>query len=278
MRYRHKQLHNPHKNAQVLPEHIVEQRLQGAQLANPTPPLSAGAIEAKQLIEKAQQLKGNTMPDLNTALREALEKNKREKLHNTLNAWEQDEKDTQQEKPMETTKQHLFGITNNVTRATFNHVRDNPGITSTQLVAALSQFNRTSVHSLAAQFLSQKQFSRDANGGLHTIVPEYKPLKSTLKVRRELAAKKQLEQAPEATTSRKIVVVKRRTAKDAEDAHNANVAGIGALTVNTDARAVGALPALGAPYQGFNPSAIINSLNVMQARELYDTLKKIFGG
>ena len=275
MRYRHKQLHNPNRNIKVLPEHVVEQRLQSVTLVNPTPPLSAGALEAKQILEKANQLKGNTMPDIKTALQTALENSKRASLHNTLDAWEKDEKETQLEKTVNTTQQHLFKPTNNVTRATFNHVRDNPGITSTQLVAALPQFNRTSVHSLAAQFISQKQFSRDANGGLRTIVPEYIPLKSTAKVRKEFAAQKLVEQAKEETPKRKVVLIKRRTAKDAEDAHNANVAGIGALTVNAEVNGV----KIGTfkQHAPWKPEDTVDQLTLVQAKAVHAYLQKVFG-
>ena len=54
------------------------------------------------------------MPDIKTA------------LTNVLNQWEQDEKKQitqQQEKPMGT---QLFRTTNNVTRETFNYIKNNP--------------------------------------------------------------------------------------------------------------------------------------------------------
>jgi hypothetical protein len=267
MRYRHKQLHNPHKNVQALPEHIVEQRLQSAQLVNPTPPLSAGALEAKQILEKANQLKGNTMPDIKSALQLALEANKRQQLHNTLEAWEKDEKDTQLEKPMTIGKTKLFNVTNNVTRATFNYVRDNPGAKSSEVVQGLSNYNKTSVHSLLTQFVTQKQFGRDANGGLHTIVPEYVPLKSSAKVRKELAAQRASATKEEAP-KRKIVMIKRRTAEDVAKAQEA--AGIGALTVNAE-------QPLQARPRPWRPEDTVDQLTLVQAKAVHAYLQKLFG-
>jgi hypothetical protein len=273
MRYRHKQLHNPHKNVQALPEHIIEQRLQGAQLVNPTPPLSAGALEAKQILEKANQLKGNTMPDIQTALKTALENTKRAQLHTTLEAWEQDEKETQLEKPMTIGKTNLFNVTNNVTRATFNYVRDNPGVTATQVVQGLSNYNKTSVHSLVAQFVNQNQFSRGADGTLRTINAEYQPLKSTAKLRKELAAKRAAEKQQEAS-KRKIVLVKRRTAEDV--AHAQAAAGIGALTVNAevDGRKIGTFT----QHAPWKPEDTVDQLTLVQAKAVYVYLQKVFGG
>lgn len=269
MRYRHKQRHNPHINAPVLPEHIVEQRLQGVQLVNPTPPLSAGALEAKQIMEKANQLKGNTMPDIKTALQTALGNTKRAQLQTTLEAWEKDEKDTQLEKPMTIGKKHLFNVTNNVTRATFNYVRDNPGVTALQVVHGLSNYNKTSVHSLVAQFISQKQFMRGADGTLRTVNAEYQPLKSTAKMRKELAAKKAAEQ--QEAPKRKIVIVKRRTAE--EVAHAQEAAGIGALTVNTDTP----IKYTFKEHAAWKPEDTVDTLTLMQAKAVHAYLQKLFG-
>jgi hypothetical protein len=272
MRFRHKQRHNPNRNAQALPEHIIEQRLQGAQLVNPTPPLSAGALEAKQIMDKANTLKGNTMPDIKTALQTALQNTKRAQLHTTLEAWEQDEKETQLEKPLTLGKQNLFNVTNNVTRATFNYVRDNPGITASQVVHGLSNYNKTSVHSLVAQFISQKQFVRDTDGTLRTVNAEYQPLKSTAKLRKELAAKKAAEQ--QEAPKRKIVMIKRRTAEDVAKAQAA--AGIGALTVNAevDGRKIGTFT----QHAPWKPEDTVDTLTLMQAKAVYVYLQKVFGG
>ena len=157
MFYRGRQRHNPHSNAKPLTPEQIERALGGSVLVKPKPPISAGAIEAQQIIEKAKQLKGEAMPDMNTALRTALENSKREALNNTLKAWEEDEKETQLEKPVTTGKTHLFEVTNNVSRETFNFVRDNPGCNMAQIKQAMAAkgFNTRSAGSLLTQFAFQ---------------------------------------------------------------------------------------------------------------------------
>ena len=69
-------------------------------------------------------------------------------------------------------------VTNNVSRTTFNYIRDNAGITRAEAIIALEHagFNSNSVTSLIGQMLKNRLI-RDENGGLHANQKEYTPLK-----------------------------------------------------------------------------------------------------
>lgn len=252
--------------------------LHGAQLVA-TPPLSAGAIEARALIEKARQLKEKEMQaTLGEQLRAKLdEAAKKESLKSTLNEWDADEQKQIKGEIMDTTKKHLFGVTNNASRTTFNYVRDNPGLRIGELIKRLSAqgFKDTTVSSLAYQMVTVGMLRKDDNtGGFHAIVPEFVPYNIN-RIRRERAQKQQREMAVlnEAVPPKKIVLIKRRTAKDAETAHNANVAGIGALTVNTDQPVQYKFK----EYAAWKPEDTVDTLTLMQAKAVHAYLQKLFG-
>jgi hypothetical protein len=80
----------------------------------------------------------------------------------------------------------LFQPTNNVTRTTFNIIRDNPGITKKQAVQKLSEanFNPASTSSLIAQMIKQR-LVRDESGELYANFSEYTPLKSRSNLNRK---------------------------------------------------------------------------------------------
>ena len=120
------------------------------------------------------------MPDLKT------------EMSKVLNAWEQDETDTLA-RPMVAgpSGKLVFGVTNNVSRETFNFVKNNPAQTHLTVTEALGKrgFKKTSVASLLTQFVKQGLISRDADGTYCAEAEEYSPLKSTKKVRVETKTK-----------------------------------------------------------------------------------------
>jgi len=164
------------------------------------------------------------MPDIKTA------------LSGILSEWELDNQ--QQEKQVET-QQPYFSVTNNVTRATFDYVKNNPASSFGEVSRALAQrgYKPSSVGSLLTQFLKKGMCTRDAQNRYSVAVAEYVPMKPTKK----LKAKQVIEKA-KATRGE----------------------GIAALSPQ--------------PTWARRETDIINSLSVMQARSLYDALKKIFGG
>jgi len=171
------------------------------------------------------------MPDIKTALTTA------------LSTWEQDDKRIQQEKQV---PKNIFTPTNNVSRETFNYVKNNPFRSSGEIRAALTArgFNAGSVGSLITQFLKQGQVSKDANGRYNTIVPEYTPLKATKHFRAEGKRVNKIVNKPKA-------VVKGQ--------------GIAALTPQSTTT----------PW---DVDTVLDTMSIVQARTLYDALKKIFGG
>lgn len=170
-------------------------------------------------------------------------------MSKVLNEWEQDAQQLQ-EKPVQRQLPQQFVPTNNVTQETFNYVKNNPNKNSAEICDALEVrgFKKNSVGSLLTQFVKQGQMLRDHNAQLRTVVSTYTPLKST----------------------RQFRAAGKRTSKIVQIKSKPKSAGIAALHVDTKAA-----PAVSWAKR---EAEIINSLSVMQARALYDALKKIFGG
>jgi predicted transcriptional regulator len=163
-------------------------------------------------------------------------------LSGILSEWELDNK--QQEKQLK----HIphFKVTNNVTRATFDYVKNNPHQSCKTICAALEKdgYKPSSIGSLLTQFVKNGLCVRDANGNYTAIAHEYTPIK----VRKQLKAKqaKQVIEKAKATRGQ----------------------GIAALSPQPTPKAI--------PKTDIQ--SILNGLSILQARALYDELKKIFGG
>jgi hypothetical protein len=169
-------------------------------------------------------------------------------MSKVLEAWEQDVEQLQQEKQMQNKRPQQFVPTNNVTQETFNHVKNNPNKNSGEIRSVLVArgFNAGSIGSLLTQFTKQNQMVKDHNGRYTVCVPNYTPLKSTRQFRAE------------GKRTNKIVNIKSKPKS----------AGIAALQVDTTPKAI--------PKTDIQ--SMLNGLNILQARALYDELKKIFGG
>lgn len=114
------------------------------------------------------------MPDIQTEMQKILQ------------AWDQPEPPQQHQGPK------LFAPTNNVTKETFNCIRDNAGCTRTEVIQTLvaKGHKKSSVSSLIGQMLRQKHIVQDGAGLLHTNGKEYTPIKSAKTVsNREKKAK-----------------------------------------------------------------------------------------
>jgi hypothetical protein len=131
------------------------------------------------------------MPDIKTALEKA------------LNEWEPEPT------PAPAPAKPYFTVTNNVTRVTFDYVRDNPGKTRTEVAKALEKqgYKPGSVSSLLGQMIKQGLIRESAHL-LYAMANEYAPLKGSKAVK-ALAAKPQEQQ-------RKIVTITRKAAPVAE--------------------------------------------------------------
>jgi hypothetical protein len=172
------------------------------------------------------------MPDIKSALEKA------------LNEWEP----PVVAKPEPASDNPYFTVTNNVTRITFNYVRDNPGKTRKEVALALltQGFKTSSVTSLLGQMVKQGMM-RESADLLYVTTNDYAPLKSSKKVK-AMAEKPQEQQ-------RKIVkIVNTRTGE----------------VVNPKPT-----PQINAAWDA---ETLLNNLSIKQARALYDELRKIFGG
>jgi hypothetical protein len=198
------------------------------------------------------------MPDIKTALNLALEDGRRQFLSQTLNNWEQDEQKQitqQQEKPM---GKQLFRTTNNVTRETFNYIKANPNKTTPEVCEALERrgFKESSVNSICAQLSKQGQVVKDGyTKRMVAVGNEYQPLKSASKFKALNEPKPALK------------VVKRREAPQ-----DAGIAAIAPQEKVDTSRSTIVLT------RNWTAHGVVDKLSVMQARELYDLLKQIFGG
>lgn len=174
-----------------------------------------------------------------------------------------------------------FNVTNNISRETFQYIKDNPGSTRKEIIQALEHrgFASGSVSSLIAQ-MRRNNLIHETNSLYYADADEYRPLKS-LKAIKKLEAK--AKAAPvEVKPKRKYV--KRATTE-----------GIGALlkdklesmpapsqdALDAAACAMGGQRRLDKPFltklvRTKSPESIVENLNVLQARELYDYLRNIF--
>lgn len=109
------------------------------------------------------------MADMQTALKEALQEWDKPITNNT-------EDNQMQTQP----KYEGFKITTNVGRRTFDLVKNNPGILPHEITtwAKKEGLNPESAYAMAAKSVRDAYMVRDAKGGFHTIVPEYKSPKT----------------------------------------------------------------------------------------------------
>ena len=173
------------------------------------------------------------MPDIKTA------------LSGILSEWELDNK--QQEKQVQKAPYvPHFKVTNNVTRATFDYVKNNPQKICKEICVALEKdgYKSASIGSLLTQFVKNELCRRDEQGRYTALANEYSPIK----VRKQLKAKQVIQKA-KATRGQ----------------------GIAALSPQPTQRVAPIVTA-------WDADTIINNIGLKQARALYDELKKIFGG
>ena len=148
-----------------------------------------------------------------------------------------------------------FKPTNNVSRATFNYVRDNPGCTRIQATDALSAmgYKLSSTASLLSALTRQRQLRILEDGTMHANLTEYAPLKMSSSKKSKKAKKVQnmslaqmvsaqaprQEPPPVETVEKRAQLIMHRTADDMDK--------------------------------------YIDTLNVRQAKVLMQKLKAIFG-
>lgn len=212
------------------------------------------------------------MPDIQTAFKQALSK--------TLADWD-DEGEAPSVQPVsasfsqpikptqEIPMKKPFGITNNISRVTFDYIKNNPGSTRKEIIEALEHkgFAGGSTSSLIAQMRRNKMI-HETNNLYYADIPEYRPIKS-------LKAIKKMEEAS--------APPKRKYVKKSDTA-----GGIGALLKERlDSTPMPIVSEHTAPKERKflttlvrtrSPEDILKDMTVYQAHELYTHLKKMFGG
>ena len=210
------------------------------------------------------------MPDIQTAFKTALSK--------TLQQWD-DDGEAPPLQPVSscllpptnptqtTTMKKTFNITNNISRVTFDYIKNNPGSTRKEIIQALEHqgFAGGSTSSLIAQ-MRRNNMVHEKDNFYYADIPEYRPIKS-LKALRKIDAP--------------VAPPKRKYEKRA-------VTGIGALLKERlDSTPMPIVSEHTAPKQrGFmttlvrtrSPEDILKDMTVYQAHELYVHLKQMFGG
>lgn len=173
------------------------------------------------------------MPDIASALQKA------------LNDWEPN---APVATPATTPSKSHFAVTNNVTRITFEYVRDNPGKTRIEINKELEAkgFNAGSVSSLLGQMLKQGMLRENAHL-LYATANEYTPIKSSKKL-------KAMQTNPE---RKKVVLVSKRTGE-----------------VVSAAPKVEPTPVV----KEWEPNDVIDKLTVHQAIALFKALRNILVG
>ena len=180
------------------------------------------------------------MPDLQTAMQKILQ------------SWEQPETT---EQPKETT---VFKPTNNVSKDTFNFVRDNAGCTQIHAIQKLVQqgHKKSSVGSLIGQMLRQGHITKNNYGMLYPNGTEYKPLKTAKTI------------ANQENKVKKPKTSKVRTSKPSQES-----LGLAALINEPIARAFEHRPDIRTSID-----VIMDTVSLNDAHELYRRLHLYFGG
>lgn len=228
------------------------------------------------------------MPSLQDALLNAINKPVQQNIKAIVEDWAKDDQPTTKEKTManpnpvviiNSTNQGrpVFGIVNNVSRETFNYVRDNPGKTRKQVIQDLvaKGFKETSVSSLINQLTVSNQITRGVGDVLIANAKEYVPLKAA--ALKKLRASKQASKAKEILAKAKAARAEKRAAKQTPARSQATVVEEPKQKYQPkEAAGIAALSPTTMPLIDLTAEKILDTLGVRQAKVLYAELKKIF--
>jgi hypothetical protein len=210
------------------------------------------------------------MPDIQTAFKSALTK--------TLTEWDDDEGTNV---PVPSSKQPVslssvptqgipmaktFNVTNNISRVSFQYIKDNPGSTRKEIITALEHqgYGAGSVSSLIAQMRRNKMI-HETNGLHYADIDEYRPLKS-------LKAIKKMEGEPTPKRKYEKKAVTGIGALLREKLENAPTITASEPLLHTTQR-----KAFVSLVRVKSPEDILKDMTVYQAHDLYVHLKQMFG-
>lgn len=219
------------------------------------------------------------MPDMQTALKTALTR--------TLQEWDDDGEISPQTPTINTTinnsvptpsqgipMKKTFNITNNISRVTFDYIKNNPGSTRKEIIEALEHqgFAGGSTSSLIAQMRRNKMI-HETNNLYYADIAEYRPIKS-LKAIKKMEA--QAAPVPKRKYTKRDVTgigALLREKLDAAPVHSQHELDAASLVLTeTNKRAF-----LTKLVRTRSPEDILKDMTVYQAHELYRHLKQMFG-
>ena len=208
------------------------------------------------------------MTDMQTALKSALSQ--------TLQEWDDDGETSSPSSTINTTinnsvstpsqaptMTNLFNVTNNVSRSTFNYIKDNPGSTRQEIIIALEHigFTKSSVAALISQMNKAKMIHK-TNDLWYVDVPEYIPIKNTTYVKKKAKVEKKTTGGTGIGALLKAKIEATPTPDRLEIPANIPTQRATMTTI----------------VRNRTPEDIIGNMTVYQARELYVHLKQMFGG
>ena len=201
------------------------------------------------------------MPDIQTALSKALTQNR---VREIPSDWDDSNTTTKDN----TVTPHRFQPTNNVTRETFNFVRDNPGFNAQQIIERMEKqgFNGASVGSLLGQLARSKLLFLDKDTREYrALAKQYAPIKvSVLKASREQEKK---EAKAAARAAKKAM---QPTQPKAEDV-------VQPVVEKVNKPAPQAIPAAAATPKLLTAAQVLETLSIKEAHILYRELQTMFG-
>lgn len=209
------------------------------------------------------------MNDLRAALERAL--NNQPKETTMQNPPIADLKTTIKQWANEDTQEPDTKTTPNVSRETFNAVRDNPNKTVGELVNMMvaKGLNPSSVSSLLGQMVKQRLVVRTEDGKHHTPYTEYVPLKKSA--------------SKPSTKKKKVTITKRAYVKSGKYAVKSGIAALGAHTTPPPTQPkhtpIPPTPVASAPIKpvAFDPEQVLSTLSFPQVLALYKKIKVLLG-
>jgi hypothetical protein len=220
------------------------------------------------------------MPDIQTAFKTALSK--------TLQQWDDDGEapplqpvsscllpptNPTQGIPM---AKKTFNVTNNISRVTFDYIKNNPGSTRKEIIQALEHqgFAGGSTSSLIAQ-MRRNQMVHETNNLYYADIAEYRPIKS-LKALKKMQApisppKRKYEKKAVTGIGALLREKLENMPEPSQDALDAAAYAMGTARVDVNKRMISLVRVK-------TPEDILKDMTVYQAHDLYRHLKEMFGG
>lgn len=237
--------------------------------------------EFVQWVNQVRQQKEKAMPDIKTALQQALEKTRQQTIAMAATEWAADDETHQKIEPVQATppKENPMTVTvsattptlakpatTNLSRTTFEYVRDNPGVKMDAVMSALEGrgFKGSSVSSLIYQMIKVRLIVADPNGKLTAVVSEYVPIQTSMIRKRKAKAKDKAKAKPVLAAGLASIAPVVTVDAPIQRKH--------IEIVNTRTGEI-----INPRKEEWTVESVVDKLNVRQAMAVYDELRKIFG-